>query len=93
MFFWIIYLAFAVEGLNETAKRLRVDNEPYCRICGYNVRGLSRPQCPECGTELTTATIQRGRLLISPRIRKSVVGFVGAALAIVLLIQILGFVA
>ena len=25
------------------------DGEPHCRKCGYILRGLSEPRCPECG--------------------------------------------
>ncbi|MCH8852005.1 MAG: hypothetical protein IID41_05065 [Planctomycetes bacterium] len=24
-----------------------------CRQCGYHLRGLTEPRCPECGTEFT----------------------------------------
>jgi len=27
----------------------RRDNETRCRQCGYILRGLSAPRCPECG--------------------------------------------
>src|SRR5512133_1110009 len=88
MFLWIFYVAVVVEGLNETAKRIRVDNELYCRTCGYNLRGLSRPQCPECGTELTASTVESGRLLIPPRLRKAAMGIASLALAAALVTQI-----
>ena len=26
------------------------DPEPRCAQCGYRLRGLDRPRCPECGT-------------------------------------------
>jgi len=27
-------------------------DQPRCRKCGYMLRGLSRPQCPECGEHI-----------------------------------------
>jgi len=29
------------------------DREIPCPVCGYNLRGLRTPACPECGSELT----------------------------------------
>jgi len=26
-----------------------VANQPACRVCGYCLRGVSQPRCPECG--------------------------------------------
>jgi hypothetical protein len=31
---------------------LRIRDVP-CPLCGYNLRGLQQPRCPECGRELT----------------------------------------
>lgn len=31
---------------------LRIRDVP-CPLCGYNLRGLQEPRCPECGRELT----------------------------------------
>lgn len=28
------------------------DRDLDCRLCGYNLRNLSEPRCPECGNEL-----------------------------------------
>lgn len=30
----------------------RRDNETRCRKCGYILRGLSEPRCPECGESI-----------------------------------------
>ena len=30
----------------------RRDGETRCRTCGYILRGLSEPRCPECGTPI-----------------------------------------
>lgn len=32
------------------------DEEQYCSGCGYSLRGLPGPRCPECGLELTAST-------------------------------------
>ena len=32
-------------------RRLQMANTDSCRVCGYDLRGLRTPQCPECGTE------------------------------------------
>lgn len=26
-----------------------LDEQPRCRVCGYLLRGISKPRCPECG--------------------------------------------
>ena len=26
----------------------------YCKSCGYNLKGLTEPRCPECGTEFSS---------------------------------------
>lgn len=31
-----------------------------CPGCGYDVQGLSKPRCPECGVELTRHALSRG---------------------------------
>jgi hypothetical protein len=30
----------------------RGDNETRCRKCGYILRGISAPRCPECGEQI-----------------------------------------
>ena len=37
--------------MGEQLTKTPVDEEParYCRGCGYNLRGLTVPRCPECG--------------------------------------------
>jgi hypothetical protein len=32
--------------------RSRFPNETYCRRCGYILRGISEPRCPECGERI-----------------------------------------
>jgi len=29
-----------------------IDNEIHCRECGYILRGISEPRCPECGERI-----------------------------------------
>ena len=46
MFIWFISL-FLKPAHHMTTKT----NMPgYCQKCGYNLRGLTKPRCPECGT-------------------------------------------
>ena len=39
-----------------------VGDDPHCRRCGFNLRGrdAASTRCPECGTELSDATIRTG---------------------------------
>lgn len=32
---------------------------PHCDACGYDIRGLPEPRCPECGRELTQPELAR----------------------------------
>ncbi len=54
-----ITLALTVPGLlvavfvhRALAKHALADGECRCRKCGYILRGLSEPRCPECGERL-----------------------------------------
>ena len=52
----------------ETASAVSQANLP-CPHCGYNVRGLSRPRCPECGLDFDPAEAQRlAEMLVRPRL-------------------------
>ena len=33
----------------------------HCRSCGYNLKGLTEPRCPECGTGFGRDTLEAGR--------------------------------
>lgn len=33
-------------------------DEPTCRRCGYILRGLTQPRCPECGTPFDAARLR-----------------------------------
>lgn len=39
-----------------------VTEDLLCPHCGYNLRGLTAPRCPECGLRFTAAALQSGRL-------------------------------
>jgi len=32
--------------------RLNLERETHCRKCGYILRGISEPRCPECGERI-----------------------------------------
>ena len=36
---------------------LQVKQPGFCQKCGYNLRGLTKPRCPECSTEFDPSTI------------------------------------
>lgn len=48
-----LLLGFTIFG---AMTRLRppknIDNETRCRKCGYILRGISEPRCPECGERI-----------------------------------------
>lgn len=54
-YLWIVFMVAAL-GSAGLALYLRWADRPFppghCSKCGYNLTGLSRPRCPECGTGL-----------------------------------------
>jgi len=48
----VLLIAFAVYGLLTGRGRVEDDGETRCRSCGYILRGLSEPRCPECGERI-----------------------------------------
>ena len=38
------------------------DQDIYCPACGYNLRGLSQPRCPECGQTFDPRTLEASRI-------------------------------
>ena len=44
----------APPAADESAELVRflADRDVPCPLCGYNLRGLTMPRCPECGREL-----------------------------------------
>ena len=49
---WTLAYTFFFTGATQVVgARRRVGRVPgYCQACGYDLRGLSQPRCPECGT-------------------------------------------
>jgi hypothetical protein len=39
-------------GLTWRYGPIRIDPETRCRKCGYILRGISEPRCPECGERI-----------------------------------------
>jgi hypothetical protein len=58
-----------------------------CPACGYNLRGLLRPRCPECGAEINPRLLTRSRREPSARLYRvlEAVVLIGAILSIFLL--------
>jgi hypothetical protein len=50
----VLLIAFAVYGLLtwRLGSRAPTDGETRCRECGYILRGISEPRCPECGERI-----------------------------------------
>jgi hypothetical protein len=50
----VLLIAFAVYGLLtwRFGPRGPIDDETRCRECGYILRGISEPRCPECGERI-----------------------------------------
>ncbi|GMU24131.1 MAG: hypothetical protein AMXMBFR13_42080 [Phycisphaerae bacterium] len=49
----VLLLAFGVYGLTtRLCFRRTLDQETRCRQCGYILRGISEPRCPECGERI-----------------------------------------
>src|SRR5262245_39499083 len=41
-----------VSHITNRSTRLRLPDETRCRKCGYILRGLTEPRCPECGERI-----------------------------------------
>jgi hypothetical protein len=56
-------LVFGVALLVLGMRGRRVGEDPHCRTCGFNLRGRDpdSERCPECGTEVTAASLAVGR--------------------------------
>jgi ABC-type Co2+ transport system permease subunit len=44
--------AFVAAMVASTYRRRRPDRETRCRKCGYILRGITEPRCPECGERI-----------------------------------------
>src|SRR3954454_17134270 len=60
-----------------------------CPVCGYNLRALTRPICPECGQELVL-TVGAARLRLGWLLAAVAPGFFSGIAAIFLLVPIVG---
>lgn len=40
-------------ALDDTLAKVLAEREVSCPACGYNLRGLHKPDCPECGVAIT----------------------------------------
>jgi len=48
-------------GASFIPKRSMKKTDPICWNCGYNIRGLNEPRCPECGTRFPPFVIDSPR--------------------------------
>ena len=44
----------------------RIDKQIHCLMCGYNLRGLTEPRCPECGCTFTWPEMLDPSLRVHP---------------------------
>ena len=67
------------------------EHDAACPLCGYNVRALTRPVCPECKQELTlTVGMEKGRLGMGWLFAAVAPGFFSGIAALFVLIPTLG---
>jgi hypothetical protein len=65
------------------------DHDAACPVCGYNVRALTRPVCPECRQELSL-TVGATRLRLGWLFAAVAPGFFSGIAAIFVLVPIVG---
>ncbi len=65
------------------------DHDAPCPVCGYNVRALTRPICPECAQELVL-TVGAARLRLGWLLTAVAPGFFSGIAAIFVLVPIFG---
>jgi predicted RNA-binding Zn-ribbon protein involved in translation (DUF1610 family) len=61
--FLVVALGIGVAVVVRGVRGQRVGDAPHCRACEYELTGLAELQdarCPECGAELSPATVARG---------------------------------
>ncbi len=60
--FWDVFFSCLVSSCSAVAAYHRIgarwgerptaDHESHCRVCGYILRGITEPRCPECGERI-----------------------------------------
>jgi hypothetical protein len=65
------------------------EHEAACPVCGYNLKALTRPTCPECGQELVL-TVGAARLRLGWLFAAVAPGFFSGIAATFLLVPIVG---
>ena len=56
--FTLLYIWLLRTRVRKSLRRLLLeDGIPICLKCGYDIRGLSTPRCPECGEEFDPALL------------------------------------
>jgi hypothetical protein len=83
--FLLILLAVVLAGgillIGVLLRPRRRGTTPHCARCDYNLTGLVSDRCPECGTEMTPASIVYGELVRRPW-AKVLVGVIVVALLV-----------
>ena len=65
------------------------DHDAACPLCGYNLKALTRPVCPECGQDLVL-TVGAARVRLGWLMAAVAPGFFSGIAAIFLLVPIVG---
>src|SRR5262245_5700142 len=65
------------------------EHESPCPVCGYNLKALTKPMCPECGQELAL-TVGTARLRLGWLLAALAPGFFSGICAFFVLIPIFG---
>ena len=56
---WIALTVLSGKIRKSLRRQLLEAGVPICLKCGYDIRGLSTPRCPECGGEFDPALLER----------------------------------
>jgi len=58
---WWVFLGAAGGAIYHTVRRRRLARRfpGHCLKCGYNLRGLPEPRCPECGTPFDPSRLKK----------------------------------
>ncbi|HEV7298939.1 MAG TPA: hypothetical protein VGN72_06195 [Tepidisphaeraceae bacterium] len=65
------------------------EHDAACPVCGYNLRALTRPVCPECGHELVL-TVGAARVRLGWLMAAVAPGFFSGIAAVFLLVPVVG---